>query len=247
MFGTVHGDGAVRVVYLHGWKRNLHDFDAARAALAQADPSTPASVAVDLPGFGTSPPPQRPGGATHYAEMVEALIDEACDVPVVLVGHSFGGRVAVALAHRRPADVAALVLTGVPLMNPRSEAPKLPMSYRMLRWAANHGLIASDRLEAARQRRGSDDYRNATGVMRDVLVAVVNESYEPMLKGVTSPVMLVWGERDTDVPPAQATRAESTLADARLTIVAGAGHFVPTEAPADLAAAVERSLSHLAS
>lgn len=181
-----------------------------------------------------------------YASAIGSLLDETCRTPVVLVGHSFGGRVAVALAHERQPDVAALVLTGVPLAHASGMAPKPPMSYRMLRWATKHGLMASDRLEAARRRRGSTDYRNASGVMRDVLVAAVNESYEAMLRELTLPVELVWGERDAEVPPAQATKAEAWLADARLTIVSGAGHFVPTEAPADLAAAVERSLAYLA-
>ncbi len=246
LFGTVHGDGDVRVVYLHGWDRRLHDFDATRAALRERQPTAPACLAIDLPGFGTSPAPPQPGGAIAYANLIEPLLDEACATPVVLVGHSFGGRVAVALAHERPADVAALVLTGVPLVRTSGSAPKSPLSYRMLRWAAKHGLMASDRLEAARQRHGSIDYRNATGVMRDVLVAAVNESYEAMLGDLPMPVELVWGERDTDAPPAQATQAESLLADARLTIISNVGHLLPTKAPTDLAAAVERSLRHLA-
>ena len=55
-------------------------------------------------------------------------------------------------------------------------------------------------MEALRRRRGSDDYRNATGVMRDVLVIAVNEDYEDLLPRITCPVELVWGDDDTAAP-----------------------------------------------
>ena len=92
-------------------------------------------------------------------------------------------------------------------------------------------------MEAARQKYGSRDYRNATGVMRDVLVASVNESYEDELARLDVPVTLLWGEEDREVPLDVATRA-SALLDARRTrlqSLRGVGHLVPTEAPDELA------------
>jgi pimeloyl-ACP methyl ester carboxylesterase len=80
-------------------------------------------------------------------------------------------------------------------------------------------------------------------VMRDVLVRVVNESYEDELRQVQCPVELVWGEHDTAVPVAAAMQAERLLADSHLTVLSGIGHDVPKEAPAELRAAVDRRLS----
>ncbi|NIS30326.1 MAG: hypothetical protein GWN07_08695, partial [Actinobacteria bacterium] len=69
-----------------------------------------------------------------------------------------------------------------------------------MRAAHRAGLVSDARMEAWRRRRGSADYRSASGVMRDVLVTVVNESYEEALGRIEGPVELVWGRGDVDVP-----------------------------------------------
>jgi pimeloyl-ACP methyl ester carboxylesterase len=80
--------------------------------------------------------------------------------------------------------------------------------------------------------------------MRDVLVTVVNESYETELAGIGCPVAFVWGADDTDVPVSVAEAARELLsaeaADVTLEIVPGVGHFTPTLAPASLRAAIQR-------
>jgi len=63
--------------------------------------------------------------------------------------------------------------------------------------------------------------------MRDVLVRMVSETYEPQLRAATCPVGLCWGADDRDVSPDVARRAQSLLADCvALEIVPGAGHDV---------------------
>ncbi len=239
LFGEAYGEGPVQVVWLHGWARRGTDFaEAARGLVGRGV----ASVALDLPGFGASPEPAAAGGARHYAALVTAALEEIAPGPVVLVGHSFGGTVATVVAAREPARVRALVLTGAPVLRRPSSATS-PLGYRIRRWLGRHGLLSPARLEAARQRYGSSDYRRASGVMRDVLVASVNESYEAELSAVRAPVFLLWGQDDTEVPVEVATRAASFLAAPHtLEVLAGVGHLVPTEAPAALAEAVAGAL-----
>jgi pimeloyl-ACP methyl ester carboxylesterase len=190
-----------------------------------------ASVALDLPGFGASPVPATAGGARHYAELVMPALAEVGDGPFVLVGHSFGGTVACVLAANHPESVRALVLTGAPLLR-RPSARKSPWTYRALRWLHARKLVSDERMEAARQQYGSRDYRNATGVMRDVLVISVNESYEDELARLDVPVTLLWGDGDREVPLDVATRAMALLATTpALTVLPGIGHLLPTEAP----------------
>ncbi len=59
---------------------------------------------------------------------------------------------------------------------------------------------ATHRMERARRRHGSADYLAAQGVMRDVLVRLVNERYEDTLAAVQCPVELVWGDDDQRRP-----------------------------------------------
>jgi pimeloyl-ACP methyl ester carboxylesterase len=77
--------------------------------------------------------------------------------------------------------------------------------------------------------------------MRDILVKVVNESYESQLARVEAPVHLVWGADDAEVPVSVAEAALALLADGSLHVLPGVGHFVPTQAPMALREAVERA------
>ena len=99
-------------------------------------------------------------------------------------------------------------------------------------------------MEAIRRSRGSADYQAASGVMRDILVRVVNESYEDELARIACPVALVWGENDFDVPLAVAERAQEILLSAGsavdLSVLPGIGHLTPTEAPLELARMLDR-------
>ena len=230
LFGTAHGTGTPWVLALHGWRRDHHDFD---ATLTGVD-----ALALDLPGFGATPEPPDGWGAADYAAAVEPVLDDM-QRPVVVLGHSFGGRVAVHLAARRPDDVAALVLTGVPLI--RKQGTGRPaLSFRIARALNQRGLVNEARMDALREKHGSADYRAAKGVMRDVFVRVVNESYEEQLRAVRCPVELVWGEDDTEAPIKVAEQAAGLLSDANLTRLPGAGHLTPTTAPDSLRDALMR-------
>jgi pimeloyl-ACP methyl ester carboxylesterase len=239
LFGEPYGRGPVRVIWLHGWARRGQDFAAAANELALEGV---ASVALDLPGFGASPAPTTAGGARHYADLVRPAIKEIGDGPFVLVGHSFGGTVACVLAANDPELVRSLVLTGAPLLRSPSSTSS-PPGYRALRWLHRRGVVSDKRMEAARQKYGSSDYRHATGVMRDVLVASVNESYEDELSRLDVPVTLLWGGEDREVPLDVATRASALLNTTHtLQSLQGVGHLLPTEAPDHLRTAVEASL-----
>ncbi|MFH1329186.1 MAG: alpha/beta fold hydrolase [Actinomycetota bacterium] len=225
--------GAAPVLALHGWGRDRRDWAGVLAAAG--------GLAPDLPGFGATPAPAEAVGAAGYAALVEPAL-QVFGGPVVVVGHSFGGRVAVHLALRRPEAVAALVLAGVPLVRLPGARPRVSPRYRSLRLARRLRLVPEHTLEQARRRFGSGDYRAASGVMRQVLVRVVEESYEEQLCALACPVHLVWGEEDRVVPPAVATRALTLIGAGRLTLLAGVGHDVPAQAPEALAAAIGEHL-----
>jgi pimeloyl-ACP methyl ester carboxylesterase len=234
LFGSVTGQEPPRVLLLHGWARSHRDFDAVVAA--PGDPPLPA-LALDLPGFGASPPPPSVWGAEDYAEAVEPVLDEM-DAPVVVLGHSFGGRVALHLAVRRPEMVRALVLSGAPFLHPEGRRAKAAIEYRMIRQLHRMKIVSDSRMEAARQRFGSADYKAAQGIMRQVLVRAVNESDEQQLDAVGCPVHLVWGADDTAAPLGVAERGLARLRDGDLASHPGVGHLTPLLIPSALRAAV---------
>ncbi|GAC1536785.1 MAG: alpha/beta hydrolase [Acidimicrobiales bacterium] len=236
MLGARVGSAPASVVALHGWGRSSADF---ANVLRGVD-----GVAPDLPGFGATAPPETAWGSAEYATAVLPLCEEG--PPPVLLGHSFGGRVAVMLAAAHPEHVGGLVLTGTPLWRPEGAAPPTAgLGFRVVKRLHSLGLLGDDRMEKRRQRSGSQDYNNATGVMRAVLVRAIAETndgtYRRALAAVTCPIALVWGERDTAAPLAVAREAREACG-ASLTVIPGVGHMTPIDAPAALQAAISSLL-----
>ncbi len=246
IFGVTHGQAPYRVVALPGWMHTVTDWEPTLGLLAAEGIG---GVALDLPGFGgATPEPETATGSAGYAAIVAPVLDEltADAGPVVVLGHSFGGRVALHLAASCPASVAALVLTGVPkLVRTDGPASKPAFGYRVARALNRRGLLSDSKMEARRRASGSTDYRNAASItMRNVLVTVTNEDYEAQLRAVSCPVELVWGELDTAAPLEMARRAASVLgARGTLTTLPGVDHFTPERAAGDLAAAVRRHVA----
>lgn len=209
------GDGPPRVIALHGWARSGADFS---AVLAGCD-----ALALHLPGFGTTPPPPEAWGSAEYAELVAAALPAGG--PFVVVGHSFGGRVAVRLAAAHPERVGALVLTGVPLVR-ATPPPRPALALRAAKRLRAAHLLPASAVDRLRRRGGSADYTAAQGVMRGVLVRVVGEDYRDDLSRLAVPVHLVWGADDDAAPLAGARLAAEMIPDARLKVVPDAGHLL---------------------
>jgi pimeloyl-ACP methyl ester carboxylesterase len=211
------GSGPDRVLALHGWGRTRADW----APVLERT----GGLALDLRGFGSAPPPEEGWDTRDYAQDLLPLV-ESLDRPV-LVGHSFGGRIAARIAGNHPELVGGLLLTGTPLVR-RGGTGKAPLGYRLAKLGHRAHVVSDARMEAARNRYGSDDYRNAHGVLRGVLVKTVNERYDDViaqLRDYPGRIELVWGEHDTAAPADLAAQlAERT--GGTLTVVPGAGHLL---------------------
>jgi pimeloyl-ACP methyl ester carboxylesterase len=247
LFGERQGSVPLTVLALHGWGRTHRDFD---QVLAPVDSAPLNSIALDLPGFGATPGPDRAMTSEDFALAIMPVLEEATE-PVVVIGHSHGGRVAVCLAALRPDLVRALVLVGAPVVK-RTSTKRPSISYRLARSLHRIHLISDDRFEARRRRSGSADYNAAQGVLRETLVTVINESFEEELRSLSCPVVLVWGDQDSDVPLEVAQRALSIIGQdlpvgerspSRLEVLEGVGHLVPTSDPRALRRAIDSVLS----
>jgi pimeloyl-ACP methyl ester carboxylesterase len=129
---------------------------------------------IDLPGFGDAASPPSDWDTTMYARLVEHYLVERVAGAVVLVGHSFGGRVAVRIAASRPAWLQAVVLLAVPGL------PATGWSRAQMRRAAIRTLrrllvllkpvTGPGLLLGHTNRFGSKDYLAADQALRPILV-----------------------------------------------------------------------------
>jgi pimeloyl-ACP methyl ester carboxylesterase len=243
------------VLALHGWGRDHHDFDTVLDGLD--------AVALDLPGHGVAPEPPEAWSTRQYAEWVAPVMADLSGGPSVVLGHSFGARVAVHLAaacgartgEDRPDDgtgIGALVLTGAPLAPPPGKRPPRPsIAYRAGRALHRAGLVSDDRMEQWRSRHGSDDYRRASPVMRGVLVKAVNETADaaymaPLRQWVAAggALELVWWERDPEASlDGVLTGLDGSAppqVTAHVTTVPGSGHLIRAAMVGEVRAALLR-------
>jgi pimeloyl-ACP methyl ester carboxylesterase len=231
LFAKGFGNPPFDVLALPGWMHTVADYDQTLREFA--------ALAIDLPGFGGAQPP--PSSAWSTGQYAEALLPalEAFATPPVLVGHSFGGRVALQLATMRPNAIKALVLTGVPELIAHDKS-KPNFVHRSIRALHRRGLVSDARLERWKEQHGSADYRHSTGVMRDILVKAISENYEGQLRSLSVPTTFIWGENDTAAPLTDVEQALELVpaGTASLQVLKGVGHLTPLEAPGAIASVI---------
>ena len=235
---TSEGSG-LPVIFLHGWGCDGGIWDSFVPALVS---SGRMAVRVDFPGFGKSEEPPQVWGVEEYTQCLEDLcarlgIGEPC-----LVGHSFGGRVAILFASRNP--VRRVVLADAAGIRPHhglSYHMKV-YSYKLVKWWTLKVLSDREAFEKRRASAGSADYRNASPRMKAVLSKVVNEDLRRVMPSIKAPVLLFWGSEDTATPLSDARKMERLIPDAGLVVVQGADHFSFLRDPVRFAAVLDNFL-----
>ena len=180
--------------------------------------------------MATRPHRAAPWGVEDYAAFVLEALDALQLQRVHLFGHSFGGRISLVLGAEHADRIGKLVLAdsaGVPPQRSTISGARL-RSYKAVR----QGLEAvgarglSSRLRAwYNSRYGSSDFQQASGVMRDTFVRVVNQDLRPFAARIQRPTLLFWGDQDEDTPLWQGRELEQLIPDAGLIVLAGAGHY----------------------
>lgn len=205
-----YGEGK-DILLLHGWGQNIEMMKPIGDNLCNRFRIT----ILDFPGFGESDEPSSAWTIGDYSNMLEIFIKKLEIKKPIIMGHSFGGRVAIRYSAHN--SIEKLVLFGSPCI--RTEK-KLPLSVRILK--AIKKLPGLDQLgEYMKKYIGSRDYKAASPVMRQTLVNVVNADLSMYAKNIEEPTLLIWGENDEEAPLEEAKMLEGIMVDAGLIILPG--------------------------
>jgi 2-succinyl-6-hydroxy-2,4-cyclohexadiene-1-carboxylate synthase len=242
---VTRGGSGGRVVLVHGFTQTL----ATWGAVSERLPGGWEVVRVDLPGHGRS------GGIRVGFEEAAGLVGAAGGAGAY-VGYSLGGRLCLRLALDRPDLVRALVLVGASpgIADPGERAARRAADGRLAdelerdgvapfldRWLAGP-LFATLPAEAAGR---TGRLANTAGGLAYALRRLGTGVQEPLwdrLADLRPPALLVAGERDPKFTALARRMAAVIGPSARVAVVAGAGHAVHLERPAELAALVEEFL-----
>ncbi len=204
------------IVVLHGWGANVTVMQVIINYLISLGHRV---IALDFPGFGKSGLPRIEWGIYEYADCVSYVINRLNVIKPLVIGHSFGGRVAVILASKQLAS--ALILTASAGIKPKlsiTKAVKIAM----------HKLKKRLNLPS---NGGSSDYKALTSEMKGVFVKVVNQHLHDEMRRINVPTLLIWGKDDTETPIYMAKKMNKLIVDSGLCIIEDCGHFVFLDNP----------------
>lgn len=219
-------------------------------------------VAVDYPGFGLSE--ARPGYRYLPAEHAEVLGKFVATLElrdVTLVAHDWGGPIGLATLQRHPDVFERLVLTNTwawPISDPVVQIMSHVMGSqigRLLITRLNlfvnvmipigHRLTKPTSTDMAHYQKALDSpaRREASAVFpREITAshAFLAEVEARLSDVATLPALIIWGDADFAFGNKELRRWQEILTDQQTVIINGAGHFVPSDAPDQFAAAIRR-------
>ena len=220
---SVTGEG-YPIVLLHGWGGSISSFAPVHKYLE----SNFKIFSIDLPGFGDSETPTSAWTTEDYANFLKTFFNNTGISNPIIFGHSFGGRLAIRLASSIP--VKKLIL-----IDSAGIKPSRTISYYLKVYSYKSAsrflklpiirIFTANILNKMRNKFGSKDYKDASPILREILVKAVNEDLSNLLPNISSPTLLVWGEMDTATPISDALIMNELIPDSGLIRFPGAGHF----------------------
>jgi len=218
------GKQGPKILLLHGWGQDLTQLK----PLGELLSTSMRVFLVDLPGFGKSSAPSTVWSSFDYADFIVSYLNKNQIEKAHILGHSFGGKVALSMAIRYSERVDSLVLAS-PSGLKRSRSFFQKCRFRAIQ-SGSFFFKQIDRWTGSQLFSnyfapyfGSADYKNA-GAMRSILVRSVNEDLFPHLKEVKAKTLLLWGEKDTETPIEMGLRMQKAIPFSNLVQFSQHGH-----------------------
>lgn len=221
------------LLLLHGWGSKLDLFNNIIDHLSKEYKV----VALDMPGFGKSDEMIEAWNVDDYVDFIIEFTESLKIDKLSILGHSFGGRVIIKLVNRNNLSFNIDKLILVDAAGIKHTIKKVSLktkTYKILKVMVDNKLVKKvfpNALEILKQKFGSEDYRNATKIMRETMVKVINEDLTCLLPNIKQPTLLIWGDKDTATPIEDAYLMEEKIPDAGLVTIKGTGHFSFLENP----------------
>jgi pimeloyl-ACP methyl ester carboxylesterase len=252
------------VVFVHGLSGSWQNWLEQLPALAAGH----RVVALDLPGFGHSSMPREQITISHYARVLDGVLDALGISAAAVVGNSMGGFITAELAIAFPQRVERIVLAAPAGISTYAHPPALrraemlrrlrPILTLQMGWLAAHADAVSrwQRLRevtlngiarypaqlpaalAAEQLRGA----GKPGFL-DALDACLNYDFRSRLPEIVCPTLIVWGDRDRVITVRDADIYMELIPNSRKEIFKDTGHVPMLERPAKFNALLEQFLS----
>lgn len=209
----------MNMVLLHGWGQNIEMMK----PIGNAFKNNFKITIIDLPGFGNSDEPNNILTVFDYVEYLQKLFIKLKIENPILIGHSFGGKIAIAYASKY--KVKKLILFAPSFCKTKQ---RLTTKQKILKILKKIPIL--NKLENyAKSKIGSTDYKNASPIMRQILVNSINLDLKENAKKIICPTLLIWGELDEAVKVEDGKVLDSIIPDSGLIIYPNKTHYAYLE------------------
>ncbi len=215
------GEKGQPLVFLHGWQQNSRSFLPLVPFLYQHY----RLFFLDLPGFGQSEKPPLNFSSFDYAGVITAWLKKRNLKKIVLVGHSFGGKIAAIISTENPQMVKKLILiasSGLPHRQAVSNLIKLFPKKTLEKLPSHLKTIFASR-----------DYKEA-GELLPVFKRVVKEDLRPIFAKIEVQTLIIWGKSDQELPAMDGEIIHGLIKKSKLVFVEG-DHFSFWQEPKKIA------------
>lgn len=230
------GEGKPLLI-LHGWGSRSGNWQKVGEMLAKNGIKV---IIPDLPGFGQSDKPQTAWDLDDYCDFVEEFVKVLNLDKFYLLGHSFGGEIAVKYNLRFPEKIDKLFLVSASCIRTRNLKKKL--LYILSKVFKIFSFIPFLRKAFYRFVVGKSDYLSTEGVMRDTYLKIIAEDLSNILSQVQADTIIIWGEEDSITPISDARKINSKIKNSKLEILSGFDHDLNLKGPEELAEAIIKFL-----
>ncbi len=229
------------ILFLHGWGSNFSTFD----GLINTLENKYRVVRVDLPGFGKTEAPEKDWDLSCYAKFVREFIKKSEIEPEAIIGHSFGGRIAVKGVSEGIFECSKLVLISSAGTEERGIFLRV-----LMRWLAKivkcilyipPFVFWRKKIRRMIYKMIGSDYEDA-GEMKEIFTRIISEDLSSAAKDINFPVLLIWGEKDMETPLKQGEKFLRLIKNSRLEVIKNGGHFIHEEKPQKTAMLIDEFL-----
>ena len=180
--------------------------------------------AFDLKGFGENKGMEYPYSLDDYIREVKEFCAKRGIVKPNVVAHSFGGRIALKIAHDNPEFFDKMVLTGCAGLKPRRS---IKYRFKVFVYKILKRFVKKEKLK----RFFSSDYNALSPVMKKSFNLIVNEHLDYTLPKIKNQTLIIFGSNDKDTPLYMAKKLNHGIKGSRLVIYKNAGHFAFIDKP----------------
>ncbi|MCK5096004.1 MAG: alpha/beta hydrolase [Candidatus Pacebacteria bacterium] len=248
------GNGDIPVVFLHGWVKDCEKYLPLDKYFLEEQKYY--IFIPDMPGFGKSEEPKESWDLDNYVELVHEFIKnvrqkDGCTLvnETIIIGHSFGGRIAIKYAVKYPEKVSKLILTGA-----AGVKHNLTIKQKILFILAKMGKVlfsipGISYLQKPAQKilykmARVKDYHQASPIMKEAMKNVLDEDLTPYLEKIGSATLLVWGRLDKTTPLSDGKIMDRKIRNSKLVIIDDANHSLPYQRPKEFIKIIFEFLNH---